>query len=305
MKINKLPMKTKKGRKHLLIRTCLFLSPVLVLLLLELFIFPIDRFTFRAWETLMVKNQQISGIIGPFYPNRRLEINEFGELAPHTPYAVKRKAVWYTDQYGYRNRNSSKKPEIVIIGDSQITGVKLTQEEILSEVLSRKLNKHVYSFAPGSLEEYMYVQRFKDHTPGIVIVARTERNFFRLEPINHNHTKLRIKSWLATFALHKAVSDLLVTADRAEKFTMFRSLKKAIDRKLYLPEYYYYGGEFFIQGEEANKDVPQEEVNRLTGVLENYKRALEERGSQFIFLPVPNKENIYHRLLPSGKKLLS
>lgn len=37
-------------------------------------------------------------------------------------------------------------------------------------------------------------------------------------------------------------------------------------------------------------------------VLEGYKEALEDQDIRFVFLPVPNKENIYHGLFPNQKK---
>lgn len=292
----------KKGKKRFFINTLLFLSPVLILLLLELFIFPIEQFTLRAWETLKVKNDYIAALIGPFYPDRYLEIEEIGELASYTPYAVKRKAVWYTDQYGFRNRNAEQKPEIVIIGDSQITGVKLTQDEILSEVLERKLNKPVYALAPSTLEKYLHTERFAHSPPRIVIISRTERNIAAMDSIRTDDTNRKLLSKLDFITQVKAITEGLIVADRIQKFTMYRKADKLIDLSFNNPDHHFYEGEFFVQGQQANKQVSRQEVDRIIGVIESYKTVLQERGTKFIFLPVPNKENIYYQLLPQGKK---
>ena len=74
---------------------------------------------------------------------------EEGDLAHHTRFAIKKKVKWMTDRYGYRKQNTDrKKHEVVIIGDSNIAGSGLTQEEILSEVLEEQLKDSVYPYAP-------------------------------------------------------------------------------------------------------------------------------------------------------------
>ena len=42
-------------------------------------------------------------------------MHEEGELAPHTPFATKRRVEWYTDEYGYRNRDT--KCDVLLLGD--------------------------------------------------------------------------------------------------------------------------------------------------------------------------------------------
>ncbi len=161
--------------RKFILRSILFLSPFLLALGIEVFILPVDFFTFRVWEALRVRKFELL-LPGPFYPDTRVSKEEEGDLAHHTPYAVKRKVVWVTDAHGYRNEDSGRFPyEIVIVGESEIVGNGLTQDEILSEVLERRMNTGVYALAPGSMNSFLRQGRFAGHPPRVLILARPER----------------------------------------------------------------------------------------------------------------------------------
>ena len=59
---------------------------------------------------------------------------------------------------------------------------------------------------------------------------------------------------------------------------------------------------FFVQGEAANKEVPNEHFHKTIKTIEAYDQVLKEKGIRFIFLPIPNKENIYHDFLPNPRR---
>ena len=59
---------------------------------------------------------------------------------------------------------------------------------------------------------------------------------------------------------------------------------------------------FFLQGARANEDVSDRQRSETVRILKSYHEAFRRRGIRFIFLPVPNKENIYHDFLPAGKR---
>lgn len=58
-----------------------------------------------------------------------------------------------------------------------------------------------------------------------------------------------------------------------------------------------YGPMFFMQGRWANQDVSQEKLDRAIQVIRSYRGVAESRGIRFIFLPIPNKENIFYECL--------
>ncbi len=68
-----------------------------------------------------------------------------------------------TDNYGYRNKLNFNNNDIVVIGDSFTVGLTVTQEDILSERLSKKINSTVYnaSFPTGPLGYNRIWERLK------------------------------------------------------------------------------------------------------------------------------------------------
>ena len=288
-----------KGVKKLLLKLTLLLLPFAVWPLIEAAVLPINFFTFRVWETLAVNKLEIMS--GPFYPNRYVKMEEEGELAPHTPFAKKKVVEWYTDEYGYRNRDS--KCDVLLIGDSNITGVKLTQEETLAEVLERQLGKEVYSFAPATVNRFLATSRFQNSPPEVVIVSSIERRIPDLPAVGSNGFQSRVRDYTGTLiGSSPLLTNLAVTADRISKLALYRRTLASIDRALGRKEYIAYDNQFFIQGDSANRTYSQEEVNRIADVLEGYRDVLQEKGIRFLFLPIPNKENIYYQMLPSRKK---
>jgi len=290
--------------------------PFIFALLIELFILPIDLFTFRVWEALAIR--KFTYILpGEFYPNMEITKVEEGDLVHHTKFTYKRKVQWFTDRHGYRKKNTDrKKHEIVIIGDSNIAGSGLTQEDILSEVLERKLKLSVYPVSPASLNTFLKQRRFRTSPPDIVIISSVERFMSYLPPIKTSSKSLSAQfqggireigyrlrdrisgNWLVQFAG--------VCLDRIYKQNMLlyvrASLRRAVSSEsqtLYFnqPISSKYGPVFFLQGADANKDVPQDQFNKVVEVVKGYDEVLRGKGIRFIFLPIPEKENIYHEML--------
>ncbi len=288
-----------KGVKKLLVKLTLLVLPFILWPVLEATVFPIDLFTFRIWETISVNKMKVMS--GPFYPNQHMIMEEEGELAPHTPYATKRKVEWYTDAYGYRNRDTEY--DILLIGDSNITGAKLSQEETLAEVLERQLNKDVYSFAPATMNRFLATDRFTQDPPELVIVSSIERRIPELPAVGANGFNSKVRNFTGDLINSSPLlTKLFITFDRISKLGLYHRTLANIERSFGKKEYISYNNEFFIEGEIANRDFSEEEIQQMANVLESYKNALAERNIQFLFMPIPNKENIYYKMLPSQKK---
>lgn len=289
-----------KGVKKLLLKLSLLLLPFLIWPVIEVFVLPINFFTFRVWETLVVNKLLV--MAGPFYPNMYVKMEEEGELAPRTKYAEKRIVEWYTDEWGYRNRDT--KSEVLLIGDSNVTGVKLTQEETLAEVLERMTGKEVYSFAPGTVNRFLATDRLHEQNPPeVVIVASIERRIPELPAVGANGINSKIRNFTGEIInASPFLTFMSVNIDRITKLSLYQYTLGNLNRQFGNKEYYNYGNEFFLEGEDANREFTEEEIQYFADVIEGYKKAIEERGYQFLFLPIPNKENIYYKLLPSKKK---
>jgi alginate O-acetyltransferase complex protein AlgJ len=301
--------------RRFLAKSTLFLLPIALAIGIELFILPIDFFTFRVWEALVIR--EFRNILpGEFYPNMEVTKIEEGDLAHHTKYTYKRKVNWYTDRYGYRKQNTNrKKHEVVIIGDSNIAGSGLTQEDILSEVLEKKLKVSVYPISPASLDTFLKERRFRKDPPDIVIISSVERFIFYLPPVKVTpkkiSTKLKTQIREIGYKLRNQISGnrflqwLGVSLDRIYKANMLQYLRASLRRIGFshsdtIPSNAVsskYGPVFFLQGASANKDVPKDQFDKAVQVIKTYDEFLRSKGIRFIFLPIPEKENIYHESL--------
>jgi len=124
--------------KGLLLKFLVLAAPFVALLGIELFVLPIDFFTFRAWEALVTKYFRPAD--GIFYPNMHLIKTEHADKLGFSDPNPKR-VEWFTDQYGSRQRPREREPErydIVIVGDSNIAGSYFNQKDTIAEVLARK-----------------------------------------------------------------------------------------------------------------------------------------------------------------------
>ncbi|NDA26398.1 MAG: hypothetical protein EBZ05_06120 [Verrucomicrobia bacterium] len=111
--------------------------PWLVLAVLEAWVFPLDKFTFRAWEAVQA-NLLTQALPGPFYPGLDRDFLEANDQDPARKKILRNR--WITDPYGQRNRRLPRAGEEygVIVGDSNVAGCSLDQSELLSEELGRQ-----------------------------------------------------------------------------------------------------------------------------------------------------------------------
>jgi len=295
--------------KKFTLKLVCFLFPLIVLLGMELFALPIDFFTFRVWEAIVVRKYR-NFFPGHFYPNMEITKVEEGDLAPHTRFAVKKNVRWMTDQHGYRKTNAGlQRHNIVIIGESNIAGSGLTQEEILSEVLESRLGVYVYPYAPvGGISAFLKDIRFLDHPPEIVIFARIERELLDLDLLKPVSRPKWIAKLKRQIQMNPVVQSLGMHLDRFSKMVMLHSVRASIRRILSPPELLdtppvpsAHGPLFFIQGKAANETVPQTTLDKAIQIIKQYQNVIEGRGHRFIFLPIPNKENIFYESLRTPK----
>lgn len=271
---------------------------------LELFVFPIDLFTFRAWEALCVRNLQ-DLLPGPFYPGLELRKQEEGDLGHGTPWATRREALWRIDPYGYRNDPPDLDDyPIVVTGDSFPIGCGNDQSEMLGRYLQKALGQRVYTLAPvrepRPMDLFLSEPRFRAHPPRVVVLVMVERNFKRFDPELRGTIPYpkdpfdRYWRWLGELMPP-------VTADRISKRMLWNYLfakaggrdlegiaRKTTDPSLML----------FFQGDEAAKEPSPGTLARIDRTLLGMKAALQERGIRFLVVPVPDKESVYDRYLP-------
>jgi hypothetical protein len=273
-----------------------FLSPFVIALSVELFILPIDFFTFRVWEAVLVKHVRHL-LPGPFYPNTDLRRIEEGDLAHHTKFAVKKEVEWKTDRWGYRKGNTDRKRhEIVIIGESNIAGSSLTQKDMLSEILEERLGVSVYPLAPVTVSTFFKDQRFTDYPPTIVIFASVERliPFIEMPKFPRGKRSNGFLSKLGNRARESRwIQSMAVLLDRLCKGNMRNYFRASLRRRVTGAEVFLPQGNplFFFEGKPVVQKITEAQFGKIVQTLTGYDNLLKQRGIRFIFLPIPNKEN--------------
>jgi alginate O-acetyltransferase complex protein AlgJ len=295
-------------KKHI-IKYILFFLPLIIAVFIELFFLPIDFFTFRSWEALSVR-RSVGILNGPFYPDMILSKTEMGgDLASQTRCAIKRDVIWITDQYGYRKANTTlERYPVVIIGDSNVAGGGLTQNEMLSEVLEKRLRMGVYPIAPSILKKVFEHGLIKQVPPDIIILENIERfiltSNYRI-PKGKAFGKLTLwEEIMLNIQLNKFVQPVAITLSRIYSANMLNYVKARINRlttsgikdsdDAQCPP-------LFLQGAVANDDIPIEKLNAVAYDIKKVSDFFNDMGIRFIFLPIPNKENIYYKYLGTKK----
>ncbi len=275
--------------KRVICRTILFLAPLIIWQVAELFFIPINAFTFRAWETLSVSTFHLPG---PFYPNQDLKMFSAGDQQPRTPVKWVR---FITDKYGFRNRPEQEveKYDVVVIGDSNVVGSHVDQENMLSEVLAKKCNCSVYNYAyglPRNILSFFNDPRFKKNPPKHLVfeMRRGDVKTKVLETIprcDYSKTGLS-NSWDAYSCRPTSWTDHLVAMlplqiqinlDRFTKQPFFHFAKSRL-KIAARPS--------FTSSGSTTPDI-EELVNHSVTRIREYSDEAKRRGINFIFLFFP------------------
>jgi len=275
------------------------LIPLIPMFVLEI-VLPSTWFTFRTWEAV---TSRYVPLIGPFYPSIHGHMIEVGDLAHHTQFSVKKNVIWLTDRLGFRNKKYILSPDILIIGDSNIAGSSLSQEEMLSSRLNEYTPYSTYNVAPADINTCIQlIESGLIQLPRIVIFSRIERRLLDLPNIRVTsklkYLSLKLNPYVQFIAINL---DKLIRANSLRSFhsTLLRYTEKSksfqsnIDKRI-----------FFHQGLKAVIHVSKSKIKKTTKRLQTYKKYFNSRGSKFIFLPIPNKETILWEYVKLSKQPL-
>lgn len=286
-----------------IVKILLFISPFVILVLALGWLLPVNFYYFRCWESLGPK-RFFNFFPGPYYPSMRLAMVEKGDLAPHTDLAVDKSVVWQTDQYGFRTTETGDYNDIVIIGSSNIVGTGMTQADILSEVLAKDLQVSVYPYAPREVQSFLQEKRFMNHKPKVVVFSEMERSLSWITPpAELKPATSGDLSWSDQLKLNPTIASVMVFLDRALDPVIIKYVKRNLTGKFAPSIYKYaYGRMLFVNGEVSNNDVDQATIDQDVATIVAYQKIFKDLGIQMIFLPLPNKENIYYKMMPNRKK---
>jgi hypothetical protein len=136
-----------------------------------------EAVAFRAWEAMTSR----PSTTGPFRASARFETaSAYGDLASAANLPALRhyhEERFTTDAHGFRNAPGILPPAILLVGDSFGAGCGVNDEETLSAVMQKELDRAVYNaagFAP-SLDELRSTIRRLGMTRGVVVYEHVER----------------------------------------------------------------------------------------------------------------------------------
>lgn len=273
-------------------RMLIFLEiPIIVGFVIALFS-PIDWFNFRSWEALL---PAVISVEGSFYPSQYLEKIEVGDLGVRTDYAIDKYVEFYTDNYGFRYDGAPDTLiDIVIVGDSFTVGSALTQGDTIANQLGARLDRTVYPYAPASLTQYMQDARFVDNPPQYVLLQVVERNLGRNLCTASNLPVARPPSEISSQWLNSLIRIDIVLRTPVYAYGYFTSLRSETQ---------------VIANQETQMlffdnslNPPNIDIEALRTQLLNCQQWLEERGSQLIFMPIPDKETVYFDDIPQSHR---
>ena len=259
---------------------------------------PITFFTHRHWESIFFQTKVPAKT--EIYPNVSSSMDAVGDLCFNTKYKVVKHEVWITDKLGFRNDSFTEQPDILFIGDSFTAGTGLSQDEIISNKVKKKLSGvTVYNMAPSNFDEFD--RHFKlglIKKPKLIIFSSTERHPPKLfTPYIPNKNNVINRTIVNAFSF----CSINVFIDKMLKFNSIKRIRSII---------YGYNGwgvqskinpkMFFLHG--MNQTYNTQNLYKTRDALLSYKKYCDALGIKFLFLPIPNKETVYFDLVPFEKQ---
>lgn len=264
---------------------------MLCLPFLALFLEPfisLSTFTFRPHESLLYYH---SGAGMPFYPNHRLFMKSEGDLCANTEYAVKKDELWLTDHLGYRNNEYVFDPDVLIIGDSFILGTSISQDSTLTNLLSGRLSGklEIYNLAPATFHDFVSLLEGKALSkPEVIIFSLGEREIppeLDVNNIESMYENSRVTEWInkmkRVYAINFIRSRLFPKKDKSVQSEVNESM-------------------FFLNGKKQWDNL--EKIDSVLKAIETYKMFCDSLDIDLLVMPLPNKETVYHELVPLAKQ---
>ncbi|MFA6307959.1 MAG: hypothetical protein WCS88_04305 [Patescibacteria group bacterium] len=284
------------------LKLIIFTLPFIALAFIDLYILPEEYFTFRTWE-IVSYNRFDNLRIGPFYPSVRINKLEEGNLGHDSKYAIAKEVEWITDKYGYRNYEN-KGHETLVLGDSNIAGATLDQKDTFTEVLEDMIDGDVYSMGQANINDYLLDRRFVNNPPKRVIMAS-----IRILP--DIDTKISPKYGLKErLKENNIIKNIIIKLDKLLKFRMINYINSAFQRTVNkffneetIPEIGFVNNDvLFLKLKYDYYRKLDSDVAKATNIIKKYNDYFTSHEIEFIFLPIPNKRDIYHDLIPQEKK---
>ncbi|HEY8269862.1 MAG TPA: hypothetical protein VIG33_03175, partial [Pseudobdellovibrionaceae bacterium] len=218
--------------------------------------------------------------------------------------AVLKNVSWETDSFGFRNHpiGELSKVDIIVGGDSCAVGTSLSQDETLSEILSRKTGKVVYNLGgvkADKIPDYLSALKLK---PRFFVFVIIERSLGEL-PDDFNSKKNSQFQGEKLAKLYQRAQDNITFnpfQSYKSKHGIFDSLLRIFipltDQDIAPGPYEFKNG--FLQGAQVEKIDRDQVVRSAVRRLAVYRKFFADQGIRFVVVGVPNKETIYFDQVP-------
>jgi hypothetical protein len=262
---------------------------------------------FRPWEIV----KQKEGFL--FEPHRRVEMDEVGDLGYKTWVRAlqhPRHVTFTTDSRGFRNAREIERPMVVVVGDSYVVGVGVSDEATLSARLSARLGVDVYNYGlgiGGTPQLFLADDRFQRSPPRLLIYAPVQRMLRpRAVLLRDGWQDRRTRHGLAERwrALDESTQTLLAALNRDNGLAVearYR-LNALRDRLFGSPDTIVVEGQrmLVLTVEAQYLEVPTHERDPEGTVrsIAQLKAVLAERGIQLLFCPLFEAATIYPDFYP-------
>jgi alginate O-acetyltransferase complex protein AlgJ len=267
--------------KKFILKTIFFLLPLSFIFVETLL--PLNIFTYRPWEALIYKSKR--GLAFPFYPNQSLVMNSVGDLCHHSKKEIIKYENWTTDKLGYRNDTFIKKANVLLIGDSFITGCSLSQDSTITSQLQKKEKCLVYNMAPANFNEFIALINHQIiDKPNLIVFGIVERS------VPTPLSSINIEYYVSN------VNRISILKDRISRLYLINYLNSRISKqkgngiKGKASEMYFLSGK--------DQYYHYDKINEIAETIVQYKNYCDSIGVNFIFLPLPNKETVYYENVP-------
>jgi hypothetical protein len=260
---------------------------------------------------------------GPvFRPNRRVEMDAYGAMSYRLAMPelrIVRHNVFTTDDAGFRNP-SMPRPSIVVLGDSFIVGVGLSDEQTFPRALSRRLRTPVYNYGAQMSEAAPYYLADRRFGRGeLLVYMPSEPSIPELRmpgvpsPFDPGPRAPRVKlpvpaaiAWLDHQGL--ALQDLNLRLNRDNGLQTWANEWFQRGRRTLLGNPHRIeveGGPALVQTLDEQRLTDEVDDARFDAVLRSYRRfaqVAQERGGQLVVAPIPSSGSIYEDAFPAADR---
>ena len=259
-------------------------------------------FAFRAWELAKEGRGR-----APFRAGFYFEKEIFGDLANMLRvrrFRHYRHQVFSTDSHGFRNREYSAHTyfPVVVMGDSDMAGGSLSDEEIFSNQLSGLLNLPVYNYASWGPRQFLLDERFSKNPPKLVIWEAVERSITGRQFMKYAAFDDRQEYNIA--GPGRSGSEYREKLSNHIAKSLYHEFKWRLTGA-YPAGIGYVDQEtgllFYAQSVNILKVSNRaRDMRSVLHGIKNIERLLARRGISMVFMPLPDKENIYQQVLPAS-----